>query len=520
MTGLTLNTLNGFSSREDITTSSATSSPWFDSPLLTPMTPQIVRSPFESNSYAIHGSSHSPPFGSHSMESCSPPYLTDEGDYSPYYQTGGSTDYFSYNNAPSHLNLNGSMTDSSNLDNIEDLLASLSLNNTGWTNLHNLANVCALTSPPLAQGIDPYTILAHQYYENLRKHRDLVHQLDTVLSSLMSGGSNGQSNVRANGTAGSVPSPHTSPLNSPRSSGARHSPPSNGGYYGGGGGGQYLHNGDGGGQGGLQSTLDIAARHHRSSANSQIPQKTWEGVLPLRTQFSDEILSNKIFIGGVPWDTPEYLLLTVFSQFGPVKVEWPQGTPESPTAPKGFAYLVYDSYTSAKAMLEHCAFDGTSYYYKIPSKKRGRENHNSMVRNFKDYSYWANGPRRATSVAEWVSHQALHNGGFAYLVYDSYTSAKAMLEHCAFDGTSYYYKIPSKKRGRENHNSMGICYRYFCRSCWLKVHIGEYSQHDPIVRNVRKSPPSSPSGPHSGVSGAGLSSLGSFGSVLSRSSLI
>ncbi|KAI5723715.1 hypothetical protein M8J76_009932 [Diaphorina citri] len=526
--GLTLNTLNGFSSREDITTSSATSSPWFDSPLLTPMTPQIVRSPFESNSYAIHGSSHSPPFGSHSMESCSPPYLTDEGDYSPYYQTGGSTDYFSYNNAPSHLNLNGSMTDSSNLDNIEDLLAS-------WTNLHNLANVCALTSPPLAQGIDPYTILAHQYYENLRKHRDLVHQLDT-------------SNVRANGTARSVPSPHTSPLNSPRSSGARHSPPSNGGYYGGGGGGQYLHNGDGGGQGGLQSTLDIAARHHRSSANSQIPQKTWEGVLPLRTQFSDEILSNKIFIGGVPWDTPEYLLLTVFSQFGPVKVEWPQGTPESPTAPKGFAYLVYDSYTSAKAMLEHCAFDGTSYYYKIPSKKRGRENHNSMVRNFKDVevvpwaisdsNYSPQGHSTKLEPGKTIFVGALHGRLTAQALYNVMNDLFGDVVYAGIDTDKHKYPIGSGritfgstraysdairaafievKSGRickklqidpylednvcsecQTHSGPyfcreGICYRYFCRSCWLKVHIGEYSQHDPIVRNVRKSPPSSPS---------------------------
>lgn len=132
--------------------------------------------------------------------------------------------------------------------------------------------------------------------------------------------------------------------------------------------------------------LDLHSTSCLLITDSQIPQKTWEGVLPLRTNFTDEILSNKIFLGGVPWDTPEYLLITVFSQFGPVKVEWPQGTPDSPTGPKGFAYLVYDSHTSAKAMLEHCAFDGNSYYYKIPSKKRGREHHNSMVRNFKDVS--------------------------------------------------------------------------------------------------------------------------------------
>ncbi|XP_026687886.1 cytoplasmic polyadenylation element-binding protein 1-like [Diaphorina citri] len=360
--GLTLNTLNGFSSREDITTSSATSSPWFDSPLLTPMTPQIVRSPFESNSYAIHGSSHSPPFGSHSMESCSPPYLTDEGDYSPYY-------------------------------------------------------ICY----------------------------------------------------------------------------------------------------------------------------SQIPQKTWEGVLPLRTQFSDEILSNKIFIGGVPWDTPEYLLLTVFSQFGPVKVEWPQGTPESPTAPKVLIlgqwategnlcgrvevvpWAISDSNYSPQGHSTKLEPGKTIFVGALHGRLTAQALYNVMNDLFGDVVYAGIdtdkhkypigsgritfGSTRAYSDAIRAAFIEVKSGRICKkLQIDPYLEDNVCSE-CQTHSGPYFCRE-------------GICYRYFCRSCWLKVHIGEYSQHDPIVRNVRKSPPSSPSGPHSGVSGAGLSSLGSFGSVLSRSSLI
>uniref|UniRef100_A0A8D8M179 Cytoplasmic polyadenylation element-binding protein 1 n=1 Tax=Cacopsylla melanoneura TaxID=428564 RepID=A0A8D8M179_9HEMI len=620
--GLTLNTLNGFSS-SGVGDSSTSNSPWLDSPLFSPMTPQVVRSSLDnrfsqysstSNSSWIDSpvfspmtpqvarspldtrffqySSGSPPFGSHSLESCSPPYFPSDGeggDYSPYYHTGGNGgagDYFPYpptTNGDSHAHpLNTSMTDSSNVDNIDDLLAGLSLNPTGWNNLQNLASMCTLQQP----GLDPYTttILAHQYCENLRKHRDLVNQLDSVLASLMTGQAPGPAR-----------SPGNSPMHSPRSNSGpqRHSPSSGGGYYGAGGSG--YHNGGGdcggggygmnGGGGGIQSTLDIAARHHRSSANSQVPTKTWEGVLPLRTSFTDEILSNKIFLGGVPWDTPEYLLLTVFSQFGPVKVEWPQGTPDSPTGPKGFAYLVYDSYTSAKSMLEHCAFDGNSYYYKIPSKKRGRDNHASMVRNFKDVevvpwaisdsNYSPHGHSTKLEPGKTIFVGALHGRLTAQALFNVMNDLFGDVVYAGIDTDKHKYPIGSGritfgstraysdairaafiqvKSGRickklqldpylednvcsecQTHSGPyfcreGICYRYFCRSCWLKVHIGDYSSHDPIVRNVRKSPPSSPSG-HGAASlgssghGGGAAAPGSLGSftassIISRGSLI
>lgn len=78
-----------------------------------------------------------------------------------------------------------------------------------------------------------------------------------------------------------------------------------------------------------------------------------------------------MFLGGVPWDISEQLLIQTFKQFGPIKVEWP-GKEKQACQPKGYAYIIFESEKQVKALLQACTHDfmnGGSWFYKISSKR-------------------------------------------------------------------------------------------------------------------------------------------------------
>lgn len=68
---------------------------------------------------------------------------------------------------------------------------------------------------------------------------------------------------------------------------------------------------------------------------------TWSGLLPPPNQ-NPIGYSSKVFLGGVPWDITESLLISTFKQFGQIRVEWP-GKEPSATQPKGYVYIIFES---------------------------------------------------------------------------------------------------------------------------------------------------------------------------------
>lgn len=78
------------------------------------------------------------------------------------------------------------------------------------------------------------------------------------------------------------------------------------------------------------------------------PTCTWSGFLP---QSTDEPVaySPKVFLGGVPWDVTEAILISTFKQFGPVRVEWPAKAPSA--QPKGYAYIIFESEKQVCALI-------------------------------------------------------------------------------------------------------------------------------------------------------------------------
>ena len=93
----------------------------------------------------------------------------------------------------------------------------------------------------------------------------------------------------------------------------------------------------------------------------ETPPSVWSGQLPPKTRRNPSF-SNKIFLGGVPWDVTEASLVQAFRwkelhfllkykfpsnrQFGPIRIEWP-GKDNSPSPPKGYVYIIFDQVFSS-----------------------------------------------------------------------------------------------------------------------------------------------------------------------------
>lgn len=79
-------------------------------------------------------------------------------------------------------------------------------------------------------------------------------------------------------------------------------------------------------------------------------------------------LSSKVFLGGVPWDITEAMLVVTFKPFGPIRVEWP-GKDKQASQPKGYVYIIFENEKNVKALLQACTADYANFYFKISSKR-------------------------------------------------------------------------------------------------------------------------------------------------------
>ncbi|KAJ9598380.1 hypothetical protein L9F63_010902, partial [Diploptera punctata] len=118
------------------------------------------------------------------------------------------------------------------------------------------------------------------------------------------------------------------------------------------------------------NSLERAAQFHRNAASVYDATCSWSGNLPPRTQ-KNVSYSCKIFLGGVPWDITESMLVTAFRKFGTIRVEWP-GKDQAASQPKGYVYIIFESEKQVKALLQACSHDitgGGNWYYRISSRK-------------------------------------------------------------------------------------------------------------------------------------------------------
>jgi len=263
--------------------------------------------------------------------------------------------------------------------------------------------------------------------------------------------------------------------------------------------------------------------HFESLASS-----TWSGLLPQK-QYSNPVYSCKIFLGGVPWDVTEVGLVQAFSQFGPIRIEWP-GKESSPSPPKGYVYIVFDHERFVANLLSQCSQSNGAYYFKI-SSRRMRSKEVQIIPWVLDDSNFIKHPNQKLDAQKTVFVGALHgmlnaeilakifNDLFGGVVYAGIDTDKHKYPigsgRVTFSSTKSYMKAVSAafveikcqqfikkvqvdpyledalcsmcllKQGPYFCREL-ICFKYFCRYCWESVHCQEMMKHHkPLMRNTR-----------------------------------
>uniref|UniRef100_A0ABD2WZG5 RRM domain-containing protein n=1 Tax=Trichogramma kaykai TaxID=54128 RepID=A0ABD2WZG5_9HYME len=288
-------------------------------------------------------------------------------------------------------------------------------------------------------------------------------------------------------------------------------------------------------------SLDKAARIHRKAAAASDANHTWCGELPQRTR-KPIGYSSKVFLGGVPWDTTESILVSTFKQFGPIKIEWP-GKNQSSIQPKGYVYIVFESEKQVKSLLACCTHDfsnGGRYYYKISSKRmKGKDVRiNDTIENVQVIPWALNDSNFVKSSSQKLDPDktvfvgALHGmmtaTGLSKIMNDLFDN----VIYVGIDTDKHKYPIGSCRVTFSSKHSFNkavnaafievktaefrktiqvdpyiedapcsscyvqqgpyfcrdrMCFKYYCHTCWQWVHSSEsMSSHEPMSRGLKK----------------------------------
>lgn len=289
---------------------------------------------------------------------------------------------------------------------------------------------------------------------------------------------------------------------------------------------------------GTMDKLEHDASLHRKAASVSEAKYTWSGQLPTRT-YRNPVYSCKVFVGGVPWDVTEDGILDAFGEFGPLRVQWPgrDGRQRNGQAKAGYVYLIYESESYVKYLLQACTQDYGSgsqpekYFYQLSSRRMRCKEVQVIPWILADSNYIRSQSARQ-DMQRTVFVGALHGmltaeglakilndlfGGVAYVGIDTdkhkypigsgratFTNQKSYLKAVS----AAFIEVKSSKFNKviqvdpyleisEPCNTCHVqsgpifcrnCLRYFCTTCWNWHHSLDSAsqQHKPLMRKKRE----------------------------------
>lgn len=252
------------------------------------------------------------------------------------------------------------------------------------------------------------------------------------------------------------------------------------------------------------------------------------------------LLSQKVFIGGVPRFATEADIHANFDRFGAFEIQWPKlhGSHKEQHRENGFFHIVFHNAKSVCALLDSCSRHTnnnacTDYFIHFETATGSRKTVEVIPWNIGDNNYALRPPQQLDSKKTifvgnlhgtmtarylWRLMEDLFSGAvYAGVDIDKYKYPIGS-GRVTFDNSSSFLHAVStafvdvrtprflKRLQIEPHlqyrfcslckTSAGdlfcrnfSCFDYFCQRCWQKIHVGTMASHKAVTRHSKSSQP-------------------------------